>query len=329
MAHAHARNTSLRNDPSKTLPIRRQFVRDIAQRFRNIRGVVRTTVGYENDAFGLTANENPLDPIEAYDFPTDGAKINAFVEDLKRWIRNHVIAPPPPGVMSQLRSASTVAELQAAIEDFDHWTKDYITRAYIKSSNVAGGRLMQEGVSTSNLGRDALLETRTSLRTLAKLYARTFENLRNIGDEAAETLRQELTKGFARGENPKKIANRLTDELRDLQKTRAETLARTEVMNAAGDAALDRYEREGVELVGHGEWLTAMDADVCPFCRRLSGEIFRIDEFRATRAVQFRGQVFRLDFPAHPNGRCHPTPVIGDPGDLTPLSERVPGELVG
>jgi len=329
MAHAHTANTSLRNDPSKTLPIRRQFVRDIAQRIRNIRGVVRTTVGYENDAFGLVENDNPLEPIEAYDFPTDGAKINAFIEDLKRWIRQRLIDPPPPGVMSQLRRASTVAELQAAIDEFSHWTKDYITRAYIKSSNVAGGRLMQEGVSTSNLGREALLETRTSLRTLAKLYARTFEDLRNIGDDMADMIRQELTKGFAQGQNPQKIATTLTDELQDLQKTRAETLARTEVMNAAGDAALDRYEREGVELVGHGEWLTAMDTDVCPFCRRLSGEIFRIDEFRATRAVQFRGQVFRLDFPAHPNGRCHPTPVIGDPGELAPLNERVPGQLVG
>lgn len=310
-AGCYAHNLSLRNDPTKTLEIRQNFLQDIRGRFRRVSGVVRRTVGYENDAFGLA--QNKIDAPEAYDFPTDRGKIQAFIEDLKEWINGEILEP------------ANFAELREG----RHWTSEYVRSSYLVARNVAIGRLMQEGVSVENLPNNELLQTRTSIKTLRDLYTRTYENLKDITDDMAGVIREELTKGFAQGENPKKIARRLSDEIKTMQRTRAETLARTETINAATNGTFDEYEKAGVDVVSHGEWQTAMDNDVCAFCRRLSGEQFTISEFRANHPVRFRGQLYRLNFPAHPNGRCVPTPVIGlDPDSLAPLEERVPGELL-
>lgn len=306
-----AHNLSQRNDPSKTLELRQRFLQDIRGRFRRVSGVIRRTVGYENDAFGLAENEK-IDGTEAYDFPTDRQQIDEFIRDLKEWVQEGILEPAN---FSEVREG-------------EHWTGEYIRNAYVIGSNVATGRLYQEGVSMENPPDAELLNRPVSVKTLRDLYARTYENLKDITDDMADTIRQEVTQGFAEGENPRKIARRLTDEVKGIQRNRAETLARTEVINAHAEASFDTYERAGVDVVGHGEWQTAGDTDVCPFCRRLGGEVFRISEWRGNHTVVFRGQTYRLGFPAHPNGRCSPLPVIGDVDDLAPLRERVPGQLV-
>jgi len=305
-----AHNVTIRTDPTKTVEIRQNFLEDIRGRFRRVSGAIRRTIGYENDAFGLS--QNKIDAPEAYDFPTDKEKIDAFIADLKTWINSEILEP------------ATFTELRNG----EHWTSEYITNAYVVGRNVAVGRLKQEGVSAETWELQELTQTRTSLKTLRDLWTRTFENLEDITDDMADTIRSELTQGFAQGENPKKIARRITDEVKTIQRTRAETLARSEVVNSATDASFDEYEKAGVDTVAHGEWQTAMDDDVCAFCRRLNEERFKISEFRANHTVRFRGSIYRLNFPAHPNGRCVPTPVVGFSGELEPLEERVPGQLL-
>jgi len=255
---------------------------------------------------------NKIEAPDPYDFPTDREKLNAFIEDLKQWLRDEILEPAN---FSELRQG-------------EHWTGEYVSNAYVIGRNVAVRRLRQEGISADEWALEELTQTRTSLESLRQLYSRTYENLRDITEDTADVIREELTKGFAQGESPTKIARRITKEVKTIQRTRAETLARTEVINTATDATLDEYQTQGVDTVGHGEWMTAMDTDVCPFCRRLSGEKFRISEVRGDTAVLFRGQTYRLGFPAHPNGRCVPTPVIGFTGELEPLEDRVPGQIV-
>lgn len=307
----HAHNLSQRDDPTKTLELRQRFLQDIRGRFRRVSGVIRRTVGYENDAFGLAQNDK-LDATEAYDFPTDRQQIAEFIRDLKEWIREGILEP------------ATFTE----IREGEHWTAEYVRNAYVIGANTATGRLFQEGVSLENPEDSELLNRPIAVKTLRGLYTRVYENLKGITDDMADSIRREVTEGFAEGENPKKIARRLTDEVKDMQRTRAETLARTEVIHAHAESSFDTYERAGVDVVSHGEWQTAGDTEVCPFCRRLGGEVFRISEFRANHAVVFRGQTYRLGFPAHPNGRCAPLPVVGEVTDLSPLTDRVPGRLI-
>jgi len=307
----YAENLSLRNDPTKTVEIRQNFLRDIRGRFQRISGAIRRTIGYENDAFGLA--QNKIDAGGPYDFPTDKAKIDAFISDLKEWLRTEIL------------ETATQQELR----DGDHWSSEYIRNAYLVSRNVAIGRLQQEGVSVSNPANSELLQTRTSIKTLRDLYTRTFENLHNITDDMAEVIRTELTQGFAKGENPKKMARRITDEVTKIQRTRAETLARTETMRAASSGTLDEYDKAGVEAVTHTKWLTAQDDDVCPICQALEGKEFTTTEMRET-GFEMEGVSFTVNLmpPAHPNCRCSVLPVVGAEPPSTPLEERLPDKPV-
>jgi hypothetical protein len=75
------------------------------------------------------------------------------------------------------------------------------------------------------------------------------------------------------------------------------------------------------------EFRDAGDTRVCPFCRRLNGVEMTIDEMLGTH-VLWRGQIYRLAPPAHPDGRCTPLPSVGASPPTEPLADRVPGTIV-
>jgi SPP1 gp7 family putative phage head morphogenesis protein len=128
-----------------------------------------------------------------------------------------------------------------------------------------------------------------------------------------------LTTGLAEGINPKEMARRLTKELRTIQRTRAEVLARTEVINSYSEATLDRYERAGIEgATVSGEFATADDDRVCPICEAIEGAEFAADAMRdATFSFESsESEPDRLEGtypvkpPVHPQCRCAILPVI-------------------
>lgn len=315
-SHAHntnacyAENLTQRTDPSHTLEIRQNFLREIRRRFKIVRGLIRKTVGYENDAFNLTQNQ---DPPEAYDFPTDKAKIDAFIRDVKAWIQEHILEPAN---FSKKREGQ-------------HWTHEFINAAYIQGHKQAVGRLKQEGVSATVLDQQELLNRPVRVKTLKDLYIRVYENLEGISSDMADSIRQEVTQGFAQGENPRRIADRITKEVRTIQHTRAETLARTEVIQAHSSATLDEYENAGVDVVSHNEWRSARDSRVCPVCRALDGREFTITEMR-NEAFRLPGISYDINLrpPAHPNCRCVILPIVGGEPPTTPLEQRLPDEPV-
>jgi hypothetical protein len=55
----------------------------------------------------------------------------------------------------------------------------------------------------------------------------------------------------------------MTEEIRDIEATRARVLARTEVMHSHNAAAARRYQERGVEQV------EILPDDPCPICRAL------------------------------------------------------------
>ncbi|SFR42175.1 phage putative head morphogenesis protein, SPP1 gp7 family [Halogeometricum rufum] len=291
-------------DPTGTRALRQDFVREIRRRFGRLRGLIRRTVGYEHDAFGLTANDS--EPTERYDFPTRQEMVRQFERDLQQWINDMILERVPQGTLAS----------------GGHWTGGYVKAAYKQGWSGAAGRLRQQGVDVPDREFDELGNLPIPTRQLRELYRRAFENLRGITREMAQPLRRELTKGLAQGQNPRKIADRITKEVRTIQRTRAETLARTEVINSYSTASLDRYEDAGVETVSHGEWSTAGDSRVCPICKRLDGREFSISEMR-TGTFQITADelgddepdslagAYRLQPPCHPNGRCAILPVVG------------------
>jgi len=214
--HAHLRQLS--GDPTGTGDIREDFLQDIRGRFRRVRGLVRAAVGYEHDVFELsgqaqTAALAPDDddrvrdddiPEDVFQFDTQAGKVAAFMTWLGRTVSQRILQP---------------VGLQSAREG-THWTAEYIDRAYGRGFRTARNRLRQAGVSVGdevdpfNLPRPR--------RQLRKLYSRTYRNLESVTADVAEPVREALTEGLAKGENPRKIARRLTSEIETIQKTQAE-----------------------------------------------------------------------------------------------------------
>ena len=305
-----SQNLTQETDPTHTLEVRQNFLREIRSRFNTVRGLIRQTVGYENDAFNLSTNQEPT---ERYDFPTDKEKTDAFINDLRTWIREEILEP-----------VSFVDKREG-----NHWTSRFVLAAYLQGHNQAVGLLQQEGVSITPKDANELLRRPTDLNALRDLYTRTYENLNDITEDMADEIRTELTRGFAEGENPRKIADRLTKKVRDIQHTRAETLARTEVINSHAQSQLNTYESVGVDVVGHSYWKDADDSRVCPFCSRLDGTPIKLSEARSATvdwAVEegWQPQTWRLIPPAHPQCRCTLIPAVGaDPTELASLEDRM------
>ena len=106
-----------------------------------------------------------------------------------------------------------------------------------------------------------------------------------------------LAEGISAGLGAEDLAAQLTDQV-DISLSRAETIARTEIINAHAEASLDAYEDFGVEGVqAQVEFATAEDEKVCPQCQDLSGQIYALD-------------VARGMIPVHPNCRCAWIPVL-------------------
>jgi len=248
-------------------------------------------------------------PEKVFRFTTTRAKVGAFVRWLRRQYNKQVLEPLG----------------RPKVHDGEHYTATYIRRAYDRGWRMARGRLRTKGVAVGkavdpfNIG--------ISKRQLRRLYTRTYENLASIRDDMAPIVRDTLTEGIAEGRNPRRLADKLTREIRGIQHSQAEVLARTEVVHSHVEASLDRYERAGVDTVSHTEWLAADDTRTCPFCRRLDGVHLTLSEMRGT-AVEWRGQVYRLAPPAHPNGRCSPAPMVGADPPQKRLSKRVPGTII-
>lgn len=299
-------NATTSGDPTNTRSLRQALLQEIRRRFRRVRGLVRQTVGYETDALALAGNAEVPD---AFDFDSDSGRVSQFYQWLSQAADDEILKPIP----------------RSDVERGEHWLADFLKRAYLAGWNQGTGLLFQRGASVTNRDDEGILNLPIPQDQLRRLYTRAYENLQDITDDAADTLREELSTGLVKGENPRKIARRLTEELRSIQHSRAETLARTAIIDSHATATLDRYEDAGVGVVSHGEWATADDDRVCAICQAMEGREFTIAEMRETtfemEDVDF---AVRLKPPAHPNGRCTIYPAVGADPPTTPLSERLP-----
>jgi hypothetical protein len=299
------------SDPSSTHRLQKALLRDLQTRLRDVRGAIRQTVDYENDALDLSDN---ADATEAYDFPTEENRARAFLRDLRDWLREALVG-------------GDTSEVQ--VRNGDHWMAEYIREAYQVGIDTGQSRLLQAGVDIAGADPEDMLRRPISQRQLADLYSRSFENLKAVTEDAAQSLRERLTAGLAEGKNPRDLASTLNNELQKIERSRLATIARTEIINSHSEAALNTYDQHGTDVVGHAARLTAKDASVCAFCRALDGIPFTLSEFRSVTA-EWGSQTRRIGIPAHPNGRCSPVPEIGlSEDDLAPLRERLPASAGG
>lgn len=298
------------NDPTNTAHIREGFIREIQRRFKRLRGLIRRSVGYQNDALNLSSNADELDNTP----PGKELGKAEFVRWLKQTLGEVILETT--GI--------------AAIQQGEHWTASYLNAATKQGWNQATGILFQKGVSTENIADENIINLpviKTALRGSTGRYYKTFSELKDITDDVATELEQTLEEGFQEGWNPRKMADKMTDRVRSLENTRAVTMARTETIYSHSQASIANYKQQGVGVVNHVSRFVTPDEKLCPFCRSIRDTAFTIPEFQSV-VVEWRGQTYRVGTPSHPSGRCAPSPVIGmDSNQLDSLESRLDNAL--
>ena len=137
----------------------------------------------------------------------------------------------------------------------------------------------------------------TNPKVVAWLKKRCGNSIKGIADTTKDLLRKTLIEGVEAGESIPKLASRVKAVYEDAKGFRATRIARTEILSASNQGALQAYDQSGV--VEKKEWLIAGDA--CEDCVPMQGEVVKLhDNFSCG-----------VDSPPlHPNCRCTILPVI-------------------
>jgi len=269
----------LRRDPTRTTMLRKKFMADMTRRFKKLSKAIQVLV-VDDDVFGL---EGPaiLQARQAWRFRTDAKKVKAF----RAWLQQQVDA----GILSPVGGVAGKP-----------WTAPYIESAYkkgmlraytdLRAAELANHPSLFEGGQAEFI-RTAFGQPE-ALHKIELLYERAFDELKGVTAAMGQQMSRVLADGLAHGRGPKKIAYELRKTVTKINKTRANVIARTEIIRAHAEGQLDSYEVLGVKEVGvMAEWSTAGDERVCEQCSDLEGSVMTIEEARGM-------------IPLHPNCRC-------------------------
>jgi len=209
----------------------------------------------------------------------------------------------------------------------------YVRKAYAAGIRFANRQLDEANVVVDTAPIDDVVSRPKHARMLRRLSNRVFKNLESLTEDMVPPVREALVEGLNEGKNPREIARDIRGRVDSIGKHRSTMIARSETINAYSESSIQQYrdisERQDIDIgLQHGDWQATPDNRTCPFCRRLSGATLTFDEMQGEQ-VRFRGSVFRLQPPAHVNGRCAILPTLDvDTDDLPPLEERVPGTVI-
>lgn len=163
-------------------------------------------------------------------------------------------------------------------------------RSAVRAVNAARNEIVL-GTSFAALDEDAI-ETFVGFSSGRTPLAELF---RNVAKQSAEHLRMTLVTGLARGTNPVQVVRELMG-VANISRSRAETIARTEMLRAAREAQRTIYADNDVMFY---QRVATQDARVCLGCLALSGTIHPTSDL----------------MPSHPNCRCVMVPMV--PGVAT------------
>ena len=269
----------LKKDPTRTITLRKTLMREMKRRFNGLSKSIKELI-VDKDVFGLV-EAKPLKILvssQEWRFLSDARK----VEEYQKWLQ---------------------AEIDAGILEtttYPPWISSYTGKAYNKGFKRAyttvnrpkpgqSADSLQSGLSGFVQGSFGAGELSSKLELL---YSRAFTNLNGITSAMGTQLSRILTDGLIRGARPISIANEMVRTVGNITRTRAYTLARTEIIYAHAEGQLDSFMAMGInEVSAKAEWSTAGDALVCPQCEPMEGVVLTIKEARGA-------------IPLHPNCRC-------------------------
>lgn len=209
------------------------------------------------------------------------------------------------------------ARLQAALEAVYGSLDDLANRApglagTILAGTVAAAADGQRDIIRAGLNGALRAELRSEVvgadpRQVAAILERSTQQItsrnRALAAEAQASIRQQIVRGVAVGENPRRAASLAVRGIEDQWNgglARARTIASTEMLDAHRLAA-QRVEEANSDVLAGWEWLTHADERTCRAC------------------IAEHGQLHPLDEPGplgHPNCRCARVPVTKSWEDL-------------
>lgn len=287
----------LRIDPTRTTRLRTIFNSAMMARFNIFKRELQELL-IKGDAFGMR-KPKPIILLnqEEWRFLNDERRL----EELRKWLKYKT---------GQLF-------LKHQLEDSaQSWLGAYINQAYqqgLKRANKdyrptgpigmkpEAGKIYQQGqlaeFMRQSLGGPVPLER---VRTLA---TRTFNDLQGVTEQMSTSISRTLLDGMVNGLSPRDIGVEL-NKVVDGYKNRGTTIARTEVIRAFNEGALDGLENLGAKAVGvMVEWSTSGmgitakgNLSPCPKCAPLAGLVLTIEEARGL-------------LPRHPNCMCSLIPA--------------------
>lgn len=282
-------------DPTGTTLIRKAYVREMVKRMKALSRQVGEAV-IQNDMLGLNGNQKTLkvnadNGKNRYRFQTDPEKVRAFTEWFKDQASRGLLGIPNRDAVKETRTDGW-------------WMNSYVDSAYKKGvkdaykNGVSSGWVNTIfGKMTSDQMAEAFFYQPIKAKSLKNLYTRSFTFLKNMTKDMAEATAKSLTRSLADGLGAQETGRRLQAAVGIMTRTRAMTIARTEVIHTHAESSLDAYEDMGVEGVKvAAEWEATNDDRCCPDCSKKQGQIFTIAEARGM-------------IPYHPNCRCAFLPI--------------------
>jgi len=279
----------LRMDPTRTVMIRKRFMAEILKTMRNLkRHLVEFMV--TDDALALKDRKSivPFSGLTGlaqprrFEFHTSADKLKAFNEWFQQQVEADVLSPD---VGTPVATPWTTEFVESSYRR--GMLNAYASSKQAKFLDEAGvGDMTQEEFLRSSFGAP---EARSKVQLLA---TRSLEQLKGATNAMGSEMNRILAQGMADGSGPEAIAREMTARIDSLTRSRAMTIARTEIINAHAEGQLDSFEKLGVKELGiKAEWSTAGDDRVCPECAPNEGRVFDMETARGM-------------IPLHPNCRC-------------------------
>lgn len=158
----------------------------------------------------------------------------------------------------------------------------------LQTANELGRTLADELISATNPSQAVAALSNVNIEAAALQARDGADRLRRYSEEFRGRASAIVEQGLIQGWGPARVADLMRREL-GTTKSKAETLARTEVLSALNDAAQQRYAENGLQYF---QWIATPSEASCKYCISRNMQVFRLG----------------TKIPSHPRCRCVAAP---------------------
>lgn len=279
-------------DPTRTIMLRKAFVRDSNRRFGLLAVAVREAVQTKN-VFGLGVQNNAkLSTPEQTQWIalSDKEKTDAFL----RWI--------------DIKYSETILYATSLYSSNNFvWTDKYALDAYKRGVQLARSEMKKLKYQIETKTIDAILSTNSHKRMISSVLSDTYNGYRSIASAMDAHFVKIINDGFINKISPKQMADRLVSVINGFNKTavtnilgnfvpgktRGQAHVETAITKAHHLASIQEYEDWDLSNVKvQAEFVSMKDNKVCSICATLDGQIYTISEIRTMIPVHVRCRCF-------------------------------------